>query len=309
MNGIDMKEIEAINKRVAELREARIRQEIEVKTAREQCEAGIRQYQEKYGVLLTAETIQTEYDTVEAELIKQTAELKEQIRRIESGEYRGAQETTTAPETGVTVVGTNGEVLNNPVSAPEYVNTAAVNVPNAQTNSAVSAPASVETVVAESPVVTQPLANGATPPVTGFVPQTAIGVGGTETVAVQASQGVIAGNAQTFVPVENVTPVQTPASPVQGFQGFGVAPTTDVASQPVQGAATAAVGVDPTAFGFGVPGVQPAVQGQTAGVAQQGVAPTEAQQQSVTPPTGFAFPQNMEEANQQMAAILQGNQG
>ena len=304
MNGIDMKEIEALNKKVAELHEARIRQEIEVKTAQERCEAGIRQYQEKYGVALTADTIQAEYDTVEASLIQQTAELKEQMRRIESGEYRGAQDTAPAPATDVTVTGTNGEILNNPVFAPEYVNTAAVNVPNAQTNSAVSAPAPAESVVAESPMVAQPLANGATPPVTGFVPQTGVGSGGMETTAVQASQGGVIGNAQTFVPVENVAPTQGT------FQGFGYAQTTEnVQGQPTQGAVNGAVAADPTAFGFGVPGAQPAVQGQPVVATQQVTTPAEPVGQAVQPPTGFAFPQNMEEANQQMAAILQGNKG
>lgn len=260
------KRVEELNAKVKSLTYERMRQLAEVEQAEKRYKEGIAQYNAKYGTAITPENINEEYTKVEAELEKKATELAEQIRYIESGEYK---KKAVAEASSVSVTGTDGKAVEANVEAPVFNNNAGVNAPfgNAQ-------PVPQPTVApspASAPVAPAPAPAAPTP-----------------APAVQPN----------VAPTVQLTPAPAP-QPVTGFGGFSggfsaIPPQATPTPQPIPVA-------QPTGFG-GFSNAAPAFAG-FGGIPAPAPAPAP-QSTPVAQPTGFATPLNAADANAQMANIL-----
>ena len=121
MANFNVAEVERLNKLAAQ-KNAERQQLIGKRDAAQQAfNQAIYAYEQKYGVKLTAENLQSEYDRVSAETEKSYNELKAMIEAINNGTYQEkieAQKNETSAQTGNTqeVQSTpTQEVQNNPV--------------------------------------------------------------------------------------------------------------------------------------------------------------------------------------------------
>lgn len=272
------KRVEELNAKVKSLTYERMRQLAEVEQAEKRYKEGIAQYNAKYGTAITPENINEEYTKVEAELEKKATELAEQIRYIESGEYK---KKAVAEASSVSVTGTDGKAVEANVEAPVFNNNAGVNAPfgNAQpVPQPTVAPSPASAPVAPAPVAPAPAPAAPTPapaaptPAPAVQPNVAPTVQPTPAPAPQPVTGFggFSGGFSAIPPQATPTPQPTPVAQPTGFGGFSNAA--------------------PVFAGFGgTPAPAPAPASQSTPVAQ---------------PTGFATPLNAADANAQMANIL-----
>lgn len=83
----------SLNEEVSKLNNERIRQEGMLESAKNSYETAIKAYEEKYGVKLTEETIQEEYNKVFAAVKGSILDLTEKIESIQRGDYKQNVET------------------------------------------------------------------------------------------------------------------------------------------------------------------------------------------------------------------------
>lgn len=189
-----IKEIETLNEKAKKLNYDRQRSIGAVEESKKRYEEGIKAYAQKYGVTLDATMLNAEYAKVQADVEEQAKALEQQIAYIESGAYK-AQQTVTP----VTATGSTGEDIGTP---------AAVNVPNAATNTAMAnAIANAQAAVPVAPT---------TPPMQGQGTPT-MPVGGTPLGQPFGVSGF--GFPQQAVTSQPMTP---PTSPVPTPVGFGM---------------------------------------------------------------------------------------
>lgn len=328
---MEIAHIEQLNKKAQELNYERQRNLGAIEQSKKKYEEGIKAYAEKYGVQLTAETLEAEYAKVKAEVEQKAAELEKQIAYIESGEYKNKP---VAEETKTEVVGTDGQPVTANVEMPEY-KPAGINAPNAEINNAVSG-----SVMPSNGGVT-PLAGNLTTPsqnavqgtsvpsMNGFannVPFMTSGFVNTPVTApVTAPVTTPEATAPTTAPV--TTPETVAPTTVSVTTPEAVAPTT--ASSGFTGFTNAnkgfvnkpAVGFANPVQGFGFRNTTPTTTPTTAPTTTPATPPTGFVNNSasvtpptgfvnntapatVTPPTGFTTPVNASGANAQMADIL-----
>lgn len=187
-------EIEALNEKAKKLNYERQRCLGAVEESKKRYEDGVKTYAQKYGVVLDATNLNTEYAKVQAAVEEQAKALEQQIEYIESGAYK-AQQTATP----VTATSSTGEDVGTP---------AGVNVPNAAVNSAMA------NAIANAPVSNGNNAGGvAANQVGNFNPAPESAVNGVSAAPVNTGFG---------------TPVGQPF----GATGFGF-PAQPVPSQPM----------------------------------------------------------------------------
>ena len=211
------KRVEELNAKVKSLTYERMRQLAEVEQAEKRYKEGIAQYNAKYGTAITPENINEEYTKVEAELEKKATELAEQIRYIESGEYK---QKAVSEASSVSVTGTDGKAVEANVEAPVFNNNAGVNAPFGNAQPTVAPAPAVQPTVAPTPAVQPSIAPAPATP----TPATAVQPNVAPTPA-PASQpvtgfGGFSGGFSAIPPQATPTPQPTPVAQPTGFGGF-----------------------------------------------------------------------------------------
>lgn len=114
-----IEEIKVLNEKARVLNNQRQQAMGAHKIATENYQNAIKQYAEKYGVNITAENFNQEYATIQAELEKSVANLKQQISDIETGKYKEKvqlEEVSEEPKTPEKVVYTTPIIEEKPAS-------------------------------------------------------------------------------------------------------------------------------------------------------------------------------------------------
>lgn len=114
-----IEEIKVLNEKARVLNNQRQQAMGAHKIATENYQSAIRQYAEKYGVNITAENFNQEYATIQVELEKSVANLKQQISDIETGKYKEKvqlEEVSEEPKTPEKVVYTTPIIEEKPAS-------------------------------------------------------------------------------------------------------------------------------------------------------------------------------------------------
>ena len=326
---IDVRHVEELNQKVQKLNLDRQKQLGAVEQSKKQYEDGVKAYFEKYGVQLTPENLNAEYEKAVKEVTEKAVALEKQIAYIESGEYKKKIEEEKA-KASISVTGTDGNVIDTPaaVNAPmgaafadanakvlkgDEVNVGQVvqqsvtsnnNEVNVGQQSAV--PNNNEVDVGQQSVAPSFNLFGSNPVVDStLISQVVPTVNNTPAVT---ANGVTQTNTNT---VEKANKVTAPA-----FNGFG---TQAQNTMSVFGSGTIpnfGVNTAPTAslFGSAQPQVQPQVQPafgsnvQAPAFGSSPVQQNQSQNAAVAPafgrPVGFGVPANASDANAQMAAIL-----
>jgi len=324
---IDVRHVEELNQKVQKLNLDRQKQLGAVEQSKKQYEDGVKAYFEKYGVQLTPENLNDEYEKAVKEVTEKAAALEKQIAYIESGEYKKKIEEEKA-KASISVTGTDGNTIDTPaaVNAPmgaafadanakvlkgDEVNAGqvvqqSVTPNNNEVNVGQQSTAPSFNLFGSNPVVDNTLISQVVPTVNNTSAMTAFGVTQTNTNTVEKDNKVTA----------------------SVFNGFG---TQAQNTMPAFGSGTIpnfGVNTAPTAslFGSAQSQVQPQVQPQTQSQVQPQVQPAfgsnvqapafgsspvqqnQSQNAAVAPafgrPVGFGVPANASDANAQMAAIL-----